>query len=68
KITETIPYYSGFENATGGWLTHGTIGGSNAHEGSSWQLKNGMWQMPGGYAANEQSYVASPAFDIDQLT
>ncbi|EAY31009.1 PKD domain-containing protein [Microscilla marina] len=68
KVTETTPYYSSFENTAGGWLTHGTIAKESTTEGSSWQLVNDAWQMPGGYAHQEQSYVASPAFDISELT
>ncbi|EAY26238.1 PKD domain-containing protein [Microscilla marina] len=68
KVTETTPYYSSFENTAGGWLTHGTIAKESTTEGSSWQLVNDAWQMPDGYAHHEQSYVASPAFDISELT
>ncbi|EAY29891.1 PKD domain protein [Microscilla marina ATCC 23134] len=67
KVSETTPYLTNFDTA-GGWLTHGTIKTNKESKGSSWQLVNDAWQMPGGYAHHEQSYVASPAFDIGQLT
>ncbi|EAY25632.1 PKD domain protein [Microscilla marina ATCC 23134] len=63
QVSEAKPYNTGFE-VNGGWLSHGTI---NKKEGSSWQLAEATWQMPQGYANQEQSYVASPAFEIGEL-
>jgi hypothetical protein len=62
-VSDTTPYLTNFDTA-GGWLSHGTI---NKKEGSSWQLAEATWQMPNGYANQEQSYVASPAFEIGEL-
>jgi hypothetical protein len=63
QVSEAKPYLTNFDTA-GGWLSHGTI---NKKEGSSWQLAEAVWQMPNGYANQEQSYVASPAFEIGEL-
>jgi PKD repeat protein len=62
KIQTNKPYYTNAQN----WITHGTV--ADSIQKTSWQIHNNIWQMPQGYANQEQSCIESPTFDIGNLT